>query len=326
MDSALNDSKRVVSKQTNLATKRKAYINLVGKMIARDYQIYLLALPAIAYLFIFNYIPMYGVTIAFKNFSPVKGIWGSEWVGFDHFIRFFQSFQFWPLMKNTIGLSFYQLIVSLPFPIILALVLNQTRNKKFKSIVQTVTYAPHFISVVVMVGIIFMLLSPRTGIVNNLIQAFGGEPILFMGESAYYKTIYVVTGIWQHMGWSSIIYLAALAAISPEIYEAAKIDGASRWQQIWKVDLPGIMPTIIIILIMQTGHVMNMGFQKAFLMQTPLTADSQEIIATYVYKIGLLGSQFSYSTAINLFNSVINVVLLIAVNYYARRVSESSLW
>ncbi|NOU75489.1 ABC transporter permease subunit [Paenibacillus sp. LMG 31458] len=294
--------------------------------LIRDYQLYLLALPAVVYLLIFNYIPMYGVTIAFKDFNAVKGIFGSSWVGFDHFVRFFHSYQFWTLIRNTITISLYQLIGGFPIPIILAILLNQTRNKRFKSFVQTVTYAPHFISIVVLVGMMFMFLSPRAGFVNHIIQAFGGEPILFMGIPEYFKSIYVWSGVWQNTGWASIIYLAALAAISPELYEAAKVDGASKWKQILHIDLPGLMPTAIIIFIMNAGQIMNVGFQKLYLMQTPLTESSQEIISTYIYKIGLINNEYSYSTAINLFNSAINIILLILVNYMSKRVSKTSLW
>lgn len=294
--------------------------------LIRDYQLYLLALPAIAYLFIFNYVPIYGILIAFKNFNAVQGIWGSDWAGFEHFRRFFHSYQFGPILRNTIGLSLYQLVVGFPIPIMLALLLNQTRNKRFKSLVQTVTYAPHFISIVVMISMIFIFLSPRTGFVNHLLTFFGHEPILFMGDPAYFKTIYVLSGVWQNTGWGSIIYLAALASINPELYEAAKVDGASKWQQILKIDIPSIMPTAVILLILNVGHIMDVGFQKVFLMQTPLTAASQEIISTYVYKMGLINTDYSYSAAINLFNTVINLVLLIAVNQVARRASDTSLW
>lgn len=307
--------------QAKMKTKSRTLLKII-----RDYQIYVLAAPAVIYLFIFNYLPMYGVTIAFKDFNAVKGILGSPWVGFDHFVRFFHSYQFWPLMKNTILISLYQLIAGFPIPIILAILLNQTRSKRFKSLVQTVTYAPHFISVVVLVGMLIIFLSPRSGFINHLIQAFGGEPILFMGEPAFFKSIYVLSGVWQNTGWASIIYLAALAGISPELYEAAKVDGASKWKQILHIDLPGIMPTAIIIFILNVGQIMNVGFQKLYLMQNPLTESSQEIISTYIYKIGLISNQYSYSTAINLFNSAINIMLLILVNYISKRVSKTSLW
>jgi putative aldouronate transport system permease protein len=322
MEGHMDESVQVVKTQSNrIPSRAKFYFKII-----RDYQLYLLALPAILYLFLFNYIPMYGATIAFKDFNAVKGILGSAWVGFEHFERFFKSYQFWPLIKNTLGLSLFQLIAGFPVPIMLALLLNQTRSKRFKSLVQTITYAPHFISIVVLVGMLFLFLSPRSGIVNHIIVAFGGEPILFMGQSSLFKSIYVFSGIWQNMGWSSIIYLAALASISPELYEAAKVDGATKWQIIRKIDLPGIMPTAVILFILGAGQIMNVGFQKLYLMQTPTTESAQEIISTYIYKIGLLNSQYSYSTAINLFNSVINVILLIFVNTIAKRISNTSLW
>lgn len=300
--------------------------NRFQKIIKRDYQLYLLALPAILYLFIFNYIPMYGVQIAFKDFVAVKGIFGSEWVGLKHFERFFYSYQFWNTMKNTIGLSVYQLIASFPISILLALLLNQVRHKRFKSLAQTVTYAPHFISMVVLVGMLSMILSPRTGFINYIIQFFGGEPRLFMGEPESYKNIYVWSGIWQNTGWASIIYIAALSSINPELYEACRVDGANRLQQIQHVDIPGIMPTAIIMFILEMGKMMNVGFQKAYLLQNPLTAQSQEIISTYVYKVGLLNTQYSYSAAIGLFNTIVNIILLVAANNISKKLTQNSLW
>ena len=296
------------------------------KILKRDYQLYLFVLPAVIYLIIFNYIPMYGVQIAFKDYSPVGGITGSEWVGFKHFMRFFSSYQFWPLIKNTIVLSLYNIIASFPLPIILALMLNAVKSKRFKSLVQTVTYMPHFISTVVMVGMILIFLSPRTGFVNYIIQLFGGEPILFMGEPSYYKHIYVWSGVWQSTGWASIIYIAALSSISPELYEAAEIDGASRIRKIIHIDIPGILPTAVILFIMSAGSMMSMGFEKAYLLQNPLNESTQEIIATYTYKIGMINQQYSYSAAIGLFNTVVNVILLVFVNQVSKRLTETSLW
>lgn len=306
--------------------KTSDIIKKTQKVIAKDYQLYLLALPAVVYFFIFNYVPMYGIQIAFKNFMPVKGIWGSPWVGFKQFERFFSSYQFWQLIKNTIGLSFYELIAGFPVPIILALLINQTRNKKFKKVVQTVTYAPHFISVVVLVGMVSIFLSPRNGLINNIIRLFGGEPIFFMGEPGMFKSLFVFSGIWQNAGWGTIIYLAALAGVSPELYEAAKVDGATKLQIIRHVDIPGIIPTAVTLLIMNAGHIMSVGFQKVYLMQNPLNLISSEIISTYVYKVGLIQSQYSYSAAIGLFNSIINLILLISVNKISKKLSETSLW
>ena len=294
--------------------------------IKRNYELYLFILPTIIYIFIFNYLPMYGVIIAFKDFIPSKGIWGSQWVGFKHFTRFFESYYFWELIRNTIGLSVYRLIVSFSFPIVFALMLNQVQKFKYKKFVQTVTYAPHFISTVVLVGMINVFISPRGGLINIIINLLGGETILFAAEPKWFKTLYVFSGIWQELGWNSIIYLAALAGISPALYDAAQIDGANKIKRVWYIDIPGILPTIIVLLILSIGKIMNVGFQKAYLMQNPLNLESSEIISTFVYKVGLLDAQFSFSTAVNLFNTVINFILIISVNAIAKRVSEISLW
>lgn len=311
-------------------TTKKTSSNSLGeriiKHLKREYQLYLLVLPAIIYFLVFHYAPMYGIQIAFKNFSPGKGIVGSPWAGLRHFERFFNSYQFMRVLRNTLGISIFQLVAGFPIPIILALLLNQVRSKGFKKIVQTVTYIPHFISVVVLAGMLGIFLSPVGGMVNNILATFGIDPIYFLGKPEYFKSIFVFSGIWQNAGWGSIIYLAALAGISPELYEAARVDGASKLQIIRHIDIPSITPTIIILLIMNLGRVMNVGFQKAFLLQTPLNLDSSEIIATYMYKIGLLQMNFSYSTAISLFNTVINVILLVTANQLSKRFSESSLW
>lgn len=296
------------------------------KCLKRDYQLYLLALPAVLYLFIFCYIPMYGVQIAFKNYIASKGIWGSEWVGLEYFRRFFRSAQCWLLIKNTLTLGIYQLIAGFPIPILLALLLNHVRNKKFKSVVQTMTYAPYFISVVVLVGMINIILSPRSGFINHIIQLLGAEPRLFMGEPGCYKHIYVWSGVWQSTGWNSIIYMAALSSVSPELYEACDVDGANRLQKIIHVDLPSIIPTAVILFILNAGSMMSVGFEKAYLMQNALTEQSQEIISTYVYKVGLIQNQYSYSTAIGLFNTAVNIILLIIVNYVSQKLTETSLW
>lgn len=305
---------------------KQSFIKKIIKTVKKDYQLYLLALPAIVYFILFHYWPMYGVQIAFKDFIAVKGITGSPWVGFKHFERFFTSFQFWRLMKNTLGISIYQLVAGFPIPIIMALLLNQTRNKRFKKVVQTVTYAPHFISVVVLTGMMYIFLSPRNGIVNQFIGLFGKNSVFFLGDPKYFKSVFVFSGVWQNAGWGSIIYLAALSGINPELYEAAKVDGATKLQTIWNIDIPGIMPTAVILLIMNVGRIMDVGFQKAYLLQNSLNVEASEIIATYIYKIGLLQSQYSYSTAIGLFNTIINIILLVSVNKIAKKVSDTSLW
>lgn len=298
------------------------------KLIKKNYQLYLIILLPVIYILVFNYYPMYGAQIAFRDYVPTKGIWGSEWVGLDNFTRFFKRQDAWRIIGNTLSLSIYQLIAGFPIPIILALSLNSAKDGMFKKSVQTITYAPHFISVVVMVGIVMQFLAPRTGIINKIIEILGGTPTNFMGEPEYFRSIYVWSGVWQTTGWGSIIYLAALAGIDPSLHEAAIVDGASRFQRILHIDIPGIMPTAIILLIMNTGQIMNIGFEKVFLMQNPLNLRTSEIISTYVYKVGLASSagDFSYSTAIGLFNSVINFVLIVAVNQIAKRVTETSLW
>ncbi len=300
--------------------------NKVLKSMKQSWQIYLLAFPALLYLFIFNYLPMYGLQMAFMDFVPSKGYVGSEWVGFEQFERFFSSYQFWPTITNTIVLSFYSLIAGFLPPIILALALNNLRSKKFQSAVQTITYAPHFISIVVVVSMIRLLFSPSSGIVNKVIVAMGGTATDFIGSADIFPHLYVISEVWQHMGWSSIIYLAALSSISPDLYEAAKVDGATRWQTIVNIDIPSIAPTAITLLILACGRVMNLGMQKVLLMQTGTNLGASEIIATYVYKQGILGMQYSYSTAIGLFQAVINVAVLVTINHIARKTTESSLW
>ena len=283
-------------------------------------------IPVVVYLFIFAYIPIYGVQIAFRDFNAADGITGSPWVGFQNFTRFFNSFQFWNILKNTLVLSLYGLIAGFPIPILLALMVTQVRREGFKKFVQTVTYAPHFISEVVVVGMLFLFLSPTSGIVNIGLGKLGVQAVNFMAEPSMYKHLYVWSGVWQNMGWSSIIYIAALSSVSPELYEAARIDGASKFQQICHIDFPSILPTAMILLIMNAGSIMNQGAQKAYLMQTGTTAASQEIIATYVYKVGLIQNQFSYSSAIGLFNNLINIILLVTVNTISRKISDNSLW
>jgi putative aldouronate transport system permease protein len=295
------------------------------KKILNNYQLYLFLLPALIYFIVFHYFPMYGVLIAFKDFVATKGILGSPWVGFKHFERFFDSYQFWKLIKNTLGLSVLQLIIGFPLPILLALMLNQIRSKKYKGFVQTVVYAPHFISVVVLAGMIYVFFS-NNGLINNLIQIFGGETISFMAKPEWFKPLYIASGVWQETGWAAIIYLAALAGVSQETHEAALVDGANKWQRILHVDLPAIMPTAVILLILSVGNIMNIGFEKAYLLQTPLNQPSAEIIPTYVYKMGLQQAQYSFSAAVGLFNAVINLILLIAVNKFAKRLSGQGLW
>lgn len=299
---------------------------VMWKKIKRHWQFYFLILLPLALLITFSYVPMYGATIAFKEYNVIKGIMGSPWVGLKYFDYFFNGPYFKLILKNTIVISVYSLLVGFPIPIIFALALNEVRSAWFKKWVQLITYAPHFISTVIIVSILSLVLSPQIGLVNNLIASLGFERINFLGEAAYFKSLYVWSGVWQGTGFSAIIYLAALSGIDPTLYEAAKMDGASRWKKIIHIDLPGITPTIVILLILAIGGLMSVGFEKAYLMQNSMNADSSEIISTYVYKVGLLNSNVSFASAVGLFNSVVNLVLLSVVNTISKKVSETSLW
>lgn len=299
------------------------------KTILSKWQLFVFLIVPVAYIIIFSYIPMMGIQIAFKDFTARGGIWGSEWVGFKHFENFFTSYQFSRVIKNTLTLSLYSLIVGFPIPIILALMLNATRNQKYKKIVQTVTYLPHFISMVVLVGMITQFLNPRIGFIPQFLSTvFGGEPTNFMASPEAFPHIYVWSGIWQSVGWNSIIYMAALAGTDIQLHEAAEIDGASRFKRVLYIDLPVIIPTAVILLILNSGQIMNVGFEKVFLMQNNLNISTSEVISTYVYDIGLASSRanFSYATAIGLFNSVINFILIITVNTVSKKATEQSLW
>jgi putative aldouronate transport system permease protein len=298
----------------------------IARRILLNYELYIFLLPALVYYLLFYYWPMYGLQIAFKDFSAVLGIEGSPWVGLKHFIRIINQPSFWTIVTNTFGISLYSLLIGFPAPIILALLLNEVGSKRFRRWVQTVSYAPHFISTVVMVSMIMILLNPSYGIINKLISLAGIGPFDFMTDKDWFKSIYIFSDIWQSAGWSSIIYLAALAGIDPEQHEAAMIDGASRLHRLWHINIPGIMPTIVIMFILASGGLMSVGFEKVFLMQNPLNLESSEVISTYVYKAGLLNTQYSFSAAVGLFNSVINFILLLTVNAIVKRVGETSLW
>lgn len=289
-------------------------------------QLYLFVLPGILILILFRYLPMYGVQIGFRDYSFVKGFFGSNWVGLKHFIRLFSSYNFWPMMKNTILLSFGQLIFGFPIPIIVALSLNLLRQQRYKRFIQTVIFAPYFISIVVLVGVLFSFLSPSTGVINFIINKLGGESIFFMGEASYFRPIYIVSNIWRNTGYGTILYLGALSNVSPELHEAAIVDGATKFQRMKAIDIPAIIPIAIVLLILNAGRMISIGFQQTYLMQTPLNIQSSEIISTYVYKSGLLNGQFSFATAVGLFEALINITLLISMNALSRRVSDNSLW
>ncbi|MEC0229489.1 ABC transporter permease [Paenibacillus alba] len=282
-------------------------------------------IPVLVYYAVFHYAPMYGALIAFKEYSPMKGILGSEWVGFAHFKDFFGSYYFWRILKNTIVISLYSLVFEFPAPIILALLINEVRSKMFKRVAQTITYMPYFISLVVICGIITDFTN-ADGIINRLFMLFGYDGQAMLQKPELFRSIYILSEIWQRIGWESIIYIAALMSIDLEQYEAARMDGASRWKQIMYITLPGIMPTIAIMFILRMGNLLNVGFEKIILLYNPVTYDTADVISSFVYRKGLLEFGWSYSSAVGLFNSVINLVLLITANYISRKVNKSSLW
>jgi putative aldouronate transport system permease protein len=304
----------------------KGRLEQLRQALSTNYALYLLLVPVFVYYIVFSYVPMYGVTLAFKEFDPIKGIFGNDWVGFHYFQQFFATYQFKQLLTNTFLMSFLSLLFGFPVAVLLALMLNEVRMKKYKKFIQTVTYAPHFISTVVFVGMVISFLNPRTGIINNFLALVGLDRIHFMQESRFFIPTYIVSGIWQEMGWGSIVFIAALSTVDPELYEAGYVDGMNILQKIWHIDLPCIRPTLTIMMILSMGNVLNVGFEKVFLMQNTMNISSSQVISTYVYNVGLLSNQFSYATAIGLFNSLINFVLLAIVNLAARRMGESTLW
>lgn len=291
----------------------------------RNRSLYLLMIPVLLFYILFHYKPMYGAIIAFKEYTPALGVSKSPWVGLDNFTRFFRSVYFGRLIKNTVLLSLYNLILGFPAPIILALLLNEVRSKRFKSLTQTITYLPHFISLIVVTGMLTDF-SMTSGLFNDLIEMFGGSRSPLLQDPKLYRSIYVFSSIWQEVGWGSIIYLSALAGVDSQLYEAAQIDGAGKLKQLIHVTLPAIAPTIIIMFILKTGSLMNMGYEKTILLYNPSTYETADIISSYIYRIGLLEQDWSYSTAIGLFNSVINFGLLLFTNKMSKRYSETSLW
>lgn len=297
--------------------------------IKKNWRLYLFLLVPVAYILIFAYVPMAGLQLAFKRFNAADGIWGSPWVGVEQFQRFFSSYQFGRVLKNTLTLSLYGLLAGFPFPILLALILNSLRSDRYRKTAQTITYLPYFISTVVLVGILAQVLNPRVGLVANITMAFsGGEPANLMASPDAFPHLYVWSGVWQAMGYNSIIYIAALSGVDPNLHEAAQIDGANRFQRVLHIDFPAILPTATILLILNAGQLMNVGFEKAYLMQNSMNQSASEVISTYVYKVGLAASvtDFSYATAIGLFNSVVNMVLIVLVNFASKRLNGNSLF
>ncbi len=290
----------------------------LGKRIMDHWQLYAMLLIPVVLTIIYKYIPMYGIQIAFRNYKANRGYWGSQWVGIDWFKRFFSSPNCFRMIKNTVLLSFYSLMWSFPIPIILALMINQLRFKRYKRIVQTVLYAPHFISIMIVCGMVRIFLSPSGGLINLLL----GTSIDFMTEASAFRTIYIASGIWQDAGWGIIVYMASLANVDPAQYEAARIDGASMFQRIRYIDFPALVPQIVLMLIMSAGNLMNVGFEKVWLLQTDLNKATSDVISVYVYQQGIENAKYSYSTAVGLFNTVVNVVLLIAVNRITKKLSD----
>lgn len=316
-----------VKKQKSPAATRLGYrLSYSRKRAWKSRYLFLLLLPTLIWYLIFMYGPMYGLQIAFKDFVPFKGIAGSEWVGLKHFKSFFQSEYFWRLISNTLGISLYSIVVGFPIPIILALLMNEIGNKYFKKGVQTIAYLPHFISAVVVVSIINAILSPTSGLLNQVIVFFGGDPVHFMAEPKYFKTIYVLSDIWQSAGYNSIVYLAALTSIDPSMYEAATVDGASKWDKLIRITLPSLLPTIMIMLILRMGSVFSVGYEKIMLMYNEATYETADVISTYVYRRAFKSGDYSFSTAVGLFNSVINFIIIQVFNKISAKVSEVSLW
>ncbi len=313
--------------QSIISTKNNSRFNKMINKIWKDKPIYLILLPGILYFVVFHYIPMYGAMIAFKDFKAALGIFGSKWVGLKNFIDFFNHPSFGLVLKNTLIISFYKIICGFPAPIILALLLNEVRQEAYKRTIQTISYLPHFLSWVVIGGLAAKIFSPSTGVINMLIKSLGFEPIYFMAEPAYFRTILVLSDIWKEIGWGSIIYLAALAGVDPQLYEAAIVDGASKWRQLWSITIPSIAPTIVIMFILRVGGVMNAGFEQIFMMYSPNVYAVSDIIDTFVYRIGLESAKYSLATAIGLFKSVIGFLLILITNRLSKLIDENNgLW
>lgn len=302
------------------------FVRRIGKDLRKNCLLYLLVLPGLLYYIIFKYVPMYGVLLAFKDYKVKKGITGSPWVGLDHFIRFFNSYNCGLLIRNTIGISVYTLLVGFPLAIVFAVLLNYVKGKYLKKSVQMVSYAPHFISTVVICGMLSIFMNLDNGIFNHFLMNLGFDPIDFLAKPKMFKSIYVWSGVWQGMGWSAIIYISALSGVDYEMHEAAIVDGATKMQRILHVDLPSIKPTIIMNLILQLGSLMSVGFEKVYLLKNTLNEPAAEVISTYVYQMGLINRDFGFSTAVGLFNSLINMALLLTANRICRKVADESLF
>ncbi|TYP79326.1 ABC transporter permease [Paenibacillus methanolicus] len=298
----------------------------IFRKIRRDRAFLVLLAPALIFYILFRYVPMFGIIVSFKDYNLFSGIWKSEWVGLRYYKMFFDNPDAFNIIRNTFLLGLYKIIFGFPAPIILALLLNELKMKRYKRFVQTVSYMPHFLSPVVVAGILVMILSPSTGFVNQIIQDMGFEPINFLQKADWFRTIYVSSEVWQEIGWGSILYLAALTSIDPQLYEAARMDGANRWRQMWHVSIPGIMPAIVILFILQIGKIMELGFDKVFLLSNAATYETADIISTYVYRMGITSANFSYATAIDLFMGIIGLIFVYSANVISRKLGDTSLW
>ena len=302
--------------------KRKAF----WKSLRRDRQLVFMLIPVVIFFAVFSYYPLYGILIAFKDYSISRGILGSPWAGLRYFRQFFSSPYFGRLLRNTVLISVYSLLWGFPIPILFALLLNEFKDGKFNRVIQTVSYLPHFISLVVICGILIDIFSPQGGVVNSLLYSLTGKRINFFGEPEWFRTMYVGSGVWQEFGWNSIIYLAAITGINPDLYEAARIDGAGRLRQIWHVTLPGIKPTILTLLILNLGNIMSVGYEKIILLYSPTTYETADVISTYVYRTGLLSKQYIYAGAVGLFNSAINIAILVLCNFAGKKLFGVGIW
>lgn len=306
--------------------KRKKEKSGILKHIPNEYDLYLMLIPMLLFYLIFSYKPMMSLIIAFKDYSPFLGPWESEWVGLEHFKTFLTSPYAFRTIRNTLMISFATLLFSFPAPIILALIINEVRNARFKKLVQTVTYIPHFISIVVICGMVNSFLSPTSGVINKLIEFFGGDSVYFMSKPELFIPIYILTNIWRNTGYNAIVYIAALTAIPDDLYEAARVDGAGRWKQLCHVTLPGIIPTIVVMLLVQLGKILNVGYEMIILLYNPSTYETADVINTYVYRTGILEGRYDYATAIGLLNSVVALILVLAANRLSRKLTETGLW
>ncbi|WP_441294195.1 ABC transporter permease [Bacillus sp. FJAT-27225] len=321
--------------QPNVSAKKPDLVQTDIKMVPiqkkqnyflKHWQLYSMILPGFIFFVVFKYIPLGGIVIAFQDYNVYRGIFESPWVGLKHFINLFEYPEFYEILTNTVLISLYQLILGFPAPIILALLLNEVRKMKFKQTIQTILYLPHFLSWVIVGGLVISFLSPTSGMVNEVIKWFGGEPIFFMQEPQFFRSIVVSSGIWKEIGWGTIIYLAAMAGVNPELYEAAEVDGAGKLRQAISITLPSIMPTIIVLLLLRIGNILDLGFEQIYMLLNPLVWDTGEVFDTYIYRVGLLGGQYSYTTAIGLFKSVVGLLLLVGANKLSKRMTGNSIY